>query len=192
MQNNDSSMSDPVEAALGFDEHSGGNPEALRGAIFEQTLGVIRFHRRVKRGLFAVSLFGCYLAGAVTVGLLRIDARQTAVAPPAPMTVVHPKEIVGQEEDVASPQEITPTATAVVEFQPPAKMPTAFESWRNVGDYYLRKYGDISLATASYAQAIDLATEEERAIAPGKDNWLLMALKDARTKEKRYASCQQN
>jgi hypothetical protein len=70
--------------------------------------------------------------------------------------------------------------------------PSAYQSWRHIGDHYLGDTGDISLAVAGYSQALDLATEEERTISPGQDNWLLMALKDARTKEKEHARSQPN
>ena len=69
-----------------------------------------------------------------------------------------------------------------------AKKPSGFESWRRIGDHYLRESGDVSLALASYSEAINLASDQERRISPGQDNWLVMALKDARSKEKRHVS----
>jgi hypothetical protein len=203
MQNDNTSLPDSVDAVLGVDARDDENMEALRGAIFAKTVGVIRRRRRVKRGLFALSLCGCYLAGAMTVGVWRVENHRTVATTPNTSDAV--ARIQPQPESQSQPEtqptvppqssvppENVAATPAVSEFQVPAKMPTAFESWRNVGDYYLKKYGDIALATASYAQAIDLATEEERAISPGRDNWLLMALKDARAKEKQYASYQPN
>jgi hypothetical protein len=73
-----------------------------------------------------------------------------------------------------------------------AKKPSGFESWRRIGDHYLRESGDISLAVAGYSEAINLASAEERRISPGQDNWLMMALKEARSKEKKHVYPEQN
>ena len=70
--------------------------------------------------------------------------------------------------------------------------PSGFESWRRIGDHYLRDTGDVALAVSGYTEALNLASEKELAISPAHDNWLLMALKDARMKEKRHAYSQQN
>ena len=69
---------------------------------------------------------------------------------------------------------------------------TGYQRLRRAGDQWLRESGDISRAVRDYARALDQASEQERAIAPGQDNWLLMALKDARTKERKDAQPQQN
>ena len=38
----------------------------LRKAVLSQTVGVIRFRRRMRKGILAASLAGCYLAGVAT------------------------------------------------------------------------------------------------------------------------------
>jgi hypothetical protein len=55
------------------------------------------------------------------------------------------------------------------------------------GDRYLGEDGDVQSAVRCYGQALNLDDPAVLAIDP-KDNWLLMAIKDARKKEKRHES----
>jgi hypothetical protein len=150
---------------------AGGEPlvanDHLRKALLAQTLGILRRRRRLKRCALAASLLGCYLAGAVTMAALHTQAGHLPTTAPA-------TEIVKSEKTTPSDR----NTRHVV-----AKTPTGFESWRRIGDGYLRESGDVSLAVAGYSEAINLASTEERRISPERDNWLMMALKDARSKE---------
>jgi hypothetical protein len=207
MQDQNHPTSDPVDAAFDGNGQSHDDADALRGRVFTQTVRMIRRRRRLKRCALAAGLLGCYLAGVTTMGMWRSDGWRALAAtsrpevatsenpsqrqPPAPL----PKSaashnIDSQRQDV--PRPAMPAINHPGQPQVAVAIPTAFESWRNIGDYYLRESGDIALAAAGYSQAIDLATEEERAISPGRDNWLLMAMKDAREKEKNYARYEQN
>jgi hypothetical protein len=151
----------------------------------------------MKRCSLAAGLLGCYLAGIVTMGLCWPGNRNVAVAEnPLGATAglsssarnTGGQAIRGTQTN-QQPQNAQPAAVPVPSGSAgqlvAARIPTAFESWRNIGDYYLQKTGDISLAVASYSEAINLATESERALSPERDTWLLMALKDSRGKDSR-------
>jgi cytochrome c-type biogenesis protein CcmH/NrfG len=186
MQAENDSSHDPLDAVLGFGDRSSVDADALRGAVLRQSVGVIRRRRRLKRCVLAAGLLICYLAGITTMGLWRTGA---AGEPPTAAAKSMPVE--PRQHPHALPRS-APKSAVSRESQIAAAIPTAFESWRNIGDYHLQHSGDISTAVASYSQAIDLATAEERAISPGQDNWLMMALKDARAKEKRHAYSEPN
>jgi len=169
----DESLTDSVDAMLGTDAQASAGDAPLRAMVLSQTVRVIRFRRRLRRCGLAAALLGCYLAGAATVarwGLGRDNSprpstEQVTSAPPAPS---------GVSRQVAT-----------------VKM-SRFEALRREGDHSLLEEGDVQAALRDYKRAIDLASTEERAIAPGQDTWLLMALKDARTKENIHAHVEQN
>jgi hypothetical protein len=59
--------------------------------------------------------------------------------------------------------------------------------FRQAGDRYVAEGSDWESALRCYSGALNAGTEADLAISPD-DNWLLMALKDARQKEKRHAN----
>ena len=185
MQNHDDLPHDPLEAALGGAVERPAADDNLRRAVLAQTTAVIRRRRRLKRCVLAAGLLGCYLAGMGTMDLWRPAASATGQANGQHATGVKPIPHKTPSPLRAKPGAPETTQVAMASI-------SGYESWRHIGDHYLRDNGDISLAVAGYSQALDLATEEERAIAPGQDNWLLMALKDARTKERNHAHCAPN
>ena len=180
----DDTLYDSVDAALGVL----GQPTAddnLREAVLARTIGVVRRCRRMKRCALAAGLLGCYLAGITTVGLWRSEGNMSPQSPTGqPMIAEQPPQ------KVVPP--LLPPAANPKKQQVAAKNPSGFESWRRIGDHYLHEKGDVSLAVAGYSEAINLASQEELALSPGQDNWILMALKDARTKERNHAFSKQN
>jgi cytochrome c-type biogenesis protein CcmH/NrfG len=181
---NDSSR-DPLDDALGAIGQSSVEADPLRAAVLARTVAVIRRRRRLKRGALAAGLLVCYFAGIATMG-----GWQAGRAWEPPAAAVHPSPVPPKQPRHSTPHPSPKPAAAAREIA--AATPTPFESWRNIGDYHLQHSGDISTAVASYSQAIDLATAEERAISPGHDNWLMMALKDARAKEQRNGYSETN
>jgi hypothetical protein len=183
MQEPGDSILDPLDAALGG---IGQRPadDNLRAAVLARTIGAIRRRRRLKRCALAAGLLGCYLAGITTVGILRPGATAGTQAANEAVTTAQPQP--QKVPPSPSPRRTGPDTSQLV-----AANPSGYESWRHIGDHYLQETGDISLAVAGYSQAIDLASDEERAISPEHDNWLLMALKDARAKEKNHAHVEQ-
>jgi hypothetical protein len=57
--------------------------------------------------------------------------------------------------------------------------------YRRAGDRYAAEHGDWESALRCYRNSLDLAAEKDLEIGPG-DNWLLMALKEARKQEKKH------
>jgi hypothetical protein len=186
----------PEDALLSAAGQLGADDE-LRGAVLARTVGVLRRRRRLKRCALAAGLLGCYLAGVATMGVW--PAGERANPQMAQVTVTAEPKPQKATPALPSPSKpALPSPSKKIEVhqvdvrQVAAAKPTAFESWRRIGDHYFRESGDISLAVAGYTQALDLASEKEQAIAPGQDDWLMMALKDARAKEKRHVHSETN
>jgi hypothetical protein len=135
----------------------------LRNAVYRQTVGTLRFHRRMKKVLFAASLVGCYLAGAATMGLCPTAQKERPNVSPAQIAVQ------------PAPRE--------PQIKPPKL--TREERLRREGDRLLEK-GDMKQAVRRYELALNLASADQRAISPERDTWLLMALKSARSQETKH------
>jgi hypothetical protein len=60
------------------------------------------------------------------------------------------------------------------------------ELYRKAGDQYLSEASDPESALRCYSAALDTGAGTNQAVLP-EDNWLLMAIKDAREKENRRA-----
>jgi hypothetical protein len=56
---------------------------------------------------------------------------------------------------------------------------TPYDRMRRTGDRQLEIDANIPAATRSYQKALELASAEQRVIAPDRDSWLLMALKQS-------------
>jgi hypothetical protein len=186
--------------------------DSRQEAVLAQTLGVIRRRRRLKRLGVALSLAVCYLAGIVTpvswflnrsdrsYGQIAINDKQDQSTASSwtwqnPSTVSSfnwgenpPKngqssraatqfgEDAGADALAASPRPDNSTDSGV-------KKMSRYEWMRREGDRLLRVSGDIAQAVRRYNRALTLATDQELAIAPDEDSWLLMALKTEHTKE---------
>jgi hypothetical protein len=186
MLEHDDSPDDSVDVALGVL----GQPSAddrLREVLLSQTLGVVRRRRRMRRCAMAAVLAACYLAGIVSVNLWRTEG---PVSPPTSMS----RPILADKDPIKTDAPRQPLAAAIAPQKHPAesKKPSGFEAWRRIGDHYLRETGDLSLAVAGYSEAINLASEKELELSPGQDNWILMALKDAKLKERNHAYLDEN
>ncbi len=134
----------------------------LRAAVLSRTVGVIRFRRRLSKGILAASLAGCYVAGLATMAF-RSPAEQKTPSPPA----------------IASslPQPSNPPERE----SGPAKLTRAEVVHRDADRCFER--GDVKEAVRLYDLSLTLASAGDRAGSPEQDSWLLMALKEARTKE---------
>jgi hypothetical protein len=135
--------------------------------IFGRTLGVLRRRRWLRRAGWAISLAACFAAG-VTV---------TLAMQPAPKTVTL---IVEREKPLPTPATATPEpqpAPFVAESDRPRAL-------RQAGDRLLADEDPLA-AVHCYTRALD-ADNDELTITTD-DSWLLLAIKDARLKEKRDA-----
>jgi hypothetical protein len=149
--------------------------EALRRAVLHRTTRVLRRLCWLRRGAVVIALSACYLAGAATMRLL---------TPPSVVTVVvdKPGEPAPPAPNVEPlPHETEPRALAL-EWDALDHPEKKVESYRRAGDRYLAESNDVQAAVRCYKQMLDAGTEKDWIIAPD-DNWLLMALKEARQKE---------
>jgi hypothetical protein len=169
---------DELDNLLQIDTGGSGPKDALRDALLAQTVGVIRFRRRLKKCALAASLVACYFAGVATMGLRSSTpnaapsmSNEQAAANQLPSQHRESPAIV---EDKPKPQD-NPNKQA-------APQPSREEILRREGDRLLAD-GDMKRAIRKYELALNLAPADRRAIAPEQDTWLLMALKNARPKE---------
>lgn len=145
--------------------------QRLRDSLLLRTTRTIRTRRRLRRAGIAAALLGCYLGGIATVSLRpggheagRFTAeRAESVAGSAVRKLVRP-----EDDQIA--------AGAA---QPATARLTSYERLRRAGDRRLEKYADITGATRNYEKALRLASSDQGRIAPDRDTWLLMALKQA-------------
>jgi hypothetical protein len=145
--------------------------DTLRGHLRERTSRVVRWRRRWRRIARAAALAACYAAGVLTMH---------GLAPHAP-----PPEITHQPEPPK--KEVAPQASALaLEWQALDSPRPRPDLYRQAGDRYLDDENDFESALRCYSQALDAAGEADRVVAV-EDNWLLMTIKNARQKEKRYA-----
>jgi hypothetical protein len=165
-------MNDPVEWFLTSD-FAGPAPSALQQAVLATTTRELRWRRRLRRFRWTAALAACFLAGVGTTSLWRGFQPSEEVSRSAPAT--H-----------------SPTAAPLIPREPPSLVELewrAFDSRDNraalffeVARRYLEEQHDFDSALRCYCQALDAAPQEDLAIRPD-DNWLVMALKEARQKE---------
>ncbi len=140
----------------------------LRRTSLADTLGVIRRRRRLKRCVATGVLLGCYLAGVSTTASLRSreaapqSVQNVAVAPTVP-------------PDFAGP----PDQKAVY------KVADRYEVLRREADLYLNDPENLQLAVHTYSRALKYASAAQRAVSTENDSWMLIALKEAYSKEKK-------
>ncbi len=80
MSTSDDFPDDLIDAALSADVRPH-DTAPLREAVLSQTVGVIRFRRRMRKCILAASLAGCYVAGLATMAL-RTPAEHGVSPPP--------------------------------------------------------------------------------------------------------------
>ena len=137
--------------------------QQLRDAVLSRTTQTIRNRRRMRRAGLAAALVACYLGGIATMSL-----RPTAVNAEADARTVVRQPVRPEDDQIAANSA-----------QLKAKRITPYERLRRVGDQQLEKFANIPAATRTYQKALQLASADQRAIAPDRDTWLLMALKQS-------------
>jgi hypothetical protein len=144
----------------------------LRQSIWKRSLRVLHRRRLVRRGLYLAGLAACYLAGLLTMHLRAPSAveRERIVyrdrpAPPAPVPVEKPIHL---EQRAIASEKPSP------------------ELFRRAGDAYAHEQHDLEAALRCYGRSLDAGGDEQLVIS-ADDHWLLMAIKDARKKEKNDA-----
>jgi hypothetical protein len=154
--------------------------QQLRNSVLNQTTQTVRNRRRMRRAGIAAALIGCYLAGVATVSL-RPAGRETG--PIVADAAVADSDAVA--EPAAGSDKTSAAATARKPVRPEddqilatsTSRLTRYERLRQTGDEQLEKFADIPAATRIYQKALQIASSDQRRIAPDRDTWLLMALK---------------
>jgi hypothetical protein len=156
----------------------------LRQALLRRTTRVLRRRRLIRRVGLVAALAACYFAGVLTMYLLTPSAAVTV-----PVVVyVHPSE-PSAPKTLPQPQEMRATMPAPTVEHWAARTeapPERSQLYRQAGDRYMQEENDPASALRCYTKALDAGSPADTSISPD-DNWLLMALKDAREKEKRHA-----
>jgi hypothetical protein len=163
---------DPIEELLA---PSAAPPDtsALRQDLLARTRRDLRMQRSARRLAWAAALAACYGAGLLTMRWFMTPARPPEPAP------------------LARQEEKTPIAQAAkqavaLEWEAVDRPDQQAALYRQAGDRYLTEEGDIAAALRCYGNALDSGTPEDLTTS-STDNWLLMAIKDARKKEKHDA-----
>jgi hypothetical protein len=144
----------------------------LREQILRHTTRRLRIRRYLRRVAFATALAACWAGGMLTMRWL------SPMAPPA-------LPIVQTQSAPVEPQPEAPPALTL-EWQAFDSKEKQAELYRTAAAAYLNEEHDPLSAVRCYGQALDAAPEQTQTISTD-DDWLLMAIKDARKKEKNHA-----
>ena len=141
---------------------------ASRAKILDLTLGVVRARRRTRQGLAAAVVVGAYVAGAVTMFVLRPSPAVDPTSDAAAVT----DDAAGQP----GPALLNPRAleSRAVAMETPFERATLL---RAAGDRYLSDQSDVAAALRCYRELLKLASSDERTRSDPSDTWLLAALK---------------
>jgi hypothetical protein len=150
--------------------------QQLRDAVLSQTTRTVRNRRHLRRAGLAAVLMACYLGGVATVSLWPADHSVPPTIPRAAAGLAHNGEqalapdvrpVMRPEDDQIADGSVPSGSVRL----------TPYERLCRVGDLQLENHDDIQAAARSYNKALQLASADQRSIAPDHDSWLLMALK---------------
>ncbi len=145
---------------------------AFRENLLRRTTQVLRGRKRLRR--FGVA------AAAVVAACFVVAAVARFVSPPAPRPAPEgPVATRPAEPDAGLP-------AVVLEWRAFDRPEQRADLYRRAGDLYVRQENDLEAAVRCYGNALDAGTNADLEIKP-EDEWLLMAIKDARQKEKGHA-----
>jgi hypothetical protein len=156
---------DPIDALLA--PPSIASDDAFRQGVLARTTTVLRRRQRLKRLTRVAALAACYVAGLMTMHRIR------SVAPPALRSVVTAPE----------PPAAAQSSALALEWEAVDSPEQASTLYRTAGDRYLADETDPQAAMRCYGNALSSGSAEDLTVEPS-DSWLLMAIKDARQKEK--------
>lgn len=178
---------DRVLAAGGLPRESA----ALRVAVLSQTVAVICRRRRLKQCVLGATLLGFYLAGLTTAGLWQSPRSASA---PSPALQVAASPLAGGAARQPRPLEPVQPAPAryagAARHRPAAAGVHDFRALQRSADRQLLEYGDVESAVRGYSRILDRAPTRQQVVSADNDTWLLMALKNAKSKELRHERVQ--
>jgi hypothetical protein len=162
--------------------------EKLRRSLLDRTTRVLRRRRRVRQLSYIMALAVCYAAGLLTMrlgmGSPRVERPEMVQGPAGPAKPMAPP---APAPPSVPPSRLEPEAPALVlEWKAVDSREKRPDLYRRAGDRYLEEESDVESALRCYRGALDSGSEEDLTISED-DNWLLMALKEAKQKEKRHA-----
>jgi hypothetical protein len=171
-------MNDPLEAFLARKPDPSAN-EGLRAKLLLQTTRLLRRRRHWRRLGFLAALAACYVAGLVTMRLLpaapQVDQPIT-VQPPPPSDNKKPPVPPVVVEAMKNPVQL--------EWQAVQNEEKRAQLYRLAAQQYAQD-SDWQSALRCYGNSLNVASEQDLTISVN-DDWLLMAIKDARQKEKTH------
>jgi hypothetical protein len=147
----------------------------LREQILRRTTRRLRWRRRLRRLALVAALAACWAGGMLTM-------RWLSPTPAAPPPVV---QTSAPSVETLPPSSPIPTARALEWKAIDSDKERAALSIA-AGDAYLKQEYDPLSAVRCYGRSLDAAPEQVQTSSTD-DEWLLMAIKDARKKEKRDA-----
>jgi hypothetical protein len=164
---------DPLDQLLAA--HDPVESGSLRQALLAATTRRLRRARWVRRAALVAALAACYGAGLLTMRLLTPAGK-------APVPVV---EAPGENPP---PTPVPPEPTPLAERRPePPPEPERAAVLRQAGRRYLDEQGDPEAALRCYSKSLDVGGKDDAKFSPD-DDWLMMAIKNAREKETRHAN----
>ncbi len=170
---------DPIEGMLR--PPSPADNEALRQAVYNQTRRVFHRRRRWRQLAFAAALLLSFAAGA---GVMRLCLPARSASKETSQPVANSKS--SAEDAPSFRNEMTNAHALAVENVAFDSEERRGELYRQAGDRYMTEENDPQSALRCYGNALDNGNEQDLAISTN-DNWLLMAIKDARQKERNNA-----
>jgi hypothetical protein len=168
-------INDHIESLLSLNQSMSGD-DSLRQAVLAGTLGVIRRRRRLKKCSMAGALLGCYLAGMATLAFIRPGGEN--LSRPSDTHVA-----VNEQSEPGAARTLPPDYAGPPDQKAVYRVASKYEVLCRQADRYLENPENLQLAVNTYSRALKHASAEQRAISPEHDTWLLMALKDAHSKE---------
>ncbi|MGD0518622.1 MAG: hypothetical protein ABSA26_13890 [Thermoguttaceae bacterium] len=180
MSSPDEFQNDPLDVVLSGKSKICGD-DRLRQAVLAGTLGVIRRRRRLKRCTMAATLLGCYLAGMATLAFWR-QGGENPSKPPSTQVAADGRSKTDVQATLPPDFAGPPDQKAVY------IVASKYDILCRQADRYLLDPENLQLAVRTYSRALKYASADQRAISPEHDTWLLMALKDAHSKEQKHDS----
>jgi len=147
--------------------------DVLRLKVLGETTRLLRGRRQRRRIAWAAGLAaGIALAVFAANWLLRPSSQPGSEVAELP-----------RQHELTPPREVDITPLAL-EWRAFDSLENQTALYQQAGDRYLRDESDLAAALRCYGNALDSGTEDDLQISTS-DSWLLMAIKDARQKEKR-------
>ena len=176
--------SDPIDEFLGQGTGSETN-DRLRLNVFQKTSRVLRRRRWLRRTGLATGLGACYAAGILTMWLASSPFSPGRAGSVSDRRSAEGEQPAGNHLDDPLPPPQQPESALAMEWHALDSTEPRPDLFRQAGDQYMAA-DDLESAMRCYRGALDSASPEELEIS-ANDNWLLIELKKAKQKEKRYA-----